>query len=117
MTFRPIKTRYVKPKRTLTRLIYLRQAKQVREHELKTWPNEFRAVVDRRKRFELRVDDRGFEVGDTLILQEYVVDQGYTGQTAHAYVTYLLRAPYFGLPDGLVIMSIDLNTSSADDGA
>ena len=39
-------------------------------HELKTVTPEFQAIQDGSKRFEFRKDDRGFEVGDVLILRE-----------------------------------------------
>jgi len=41
-------------------------------HILKCWPGPFAAVLDGSKRFEYRVDDRGYRVGDILHLREYV---------------------------------------------
>ena len=41
-----------------------------RIHELKTWPQFFDSIVDGTKTFELRKDDRGFEVGDAVLLRE-----------------------------------------------
>ena len=40
-------------------------------HELKTWPEFFDAVDRGEKTFEVRLDDRGFQVGDTLRLQRF----------------------------------------------
>lgn len=39
-------------------------------HHLKTWPVFFDGLVDGTKTAEVRFRDRGFQVGDTLILQE-----------------------------------------------
>lgn len=41
-------------------------------HLLKSWPQFFAAVVEGRKKFEVRRDDRNFRVGDTLLLQEFI---------------------------------------------
>lgn len=40
------------------------------EHKLKTDPEVFRATINGSKTYELRKDDRGFAVGDTLTLRE-----------------------------------------------
>ncbi len=85
----------------------------MRTHELKTWPEPFDALIRGAKTFELRQDDRGFAVGDTLVLREwvpdpsYLVDRGrYTGRVHRARVTYLLHGGRFGLPEGLCVMSL-----------
>ena len=46
-------------------------------HELKILPKYFNSVVSREKTFELRKDDRGFEVGDILILKEFNPNKKY----------------------------------------
>ncbi len=47
-------------------------------HELKILPPYFEAVIDGRKTFEIRKDDRGFQAGDTVTLLEYdPADKGY----------------------------------------
>lgn len=86
-----------------------------RTHELKTWPHPFQAVLDGRKPFEWRRDDRGFGVGDTLVLSEWdpawrsPVGEGqrvgYTGRKVEVEVTYILRGA-FGVPEGYVVMGI-----------
>jgi hypothetical protein len=83
-------------------------------HKLKTDPAVFQAVLDGRKRFEIRRDDRGYYVGDTLHLREtrYTgmemragAPLEYTGREAWVSVDYLLRGPVYGLADGWVVLS------------
>jgi len=77
----------------------------MKTHNLKTWPEPFAAVVAGEKRHEVRKDDRGFEVGDTLILREWVPEtQTYTKRTMTCTVTHITRG--WGLPPGLCVMSI-----------
>jgi len=60
-------------------------------HELKTWPKPFDAVLDGTKTFDVRVNDRGYQVGDELLLQEYAPQiSKFTGRTCRVRVTYLL---------------------------
>ncbi|MBR2343206.1 MAG: DUF3850 domain-containing protein [Clostridia bacterium] len=40
-------------------------------HHLKTLPEYFQAVIDERKPFEIRENDRNFKTGDRVILEEY----------------------------------------------
>lgn len=78
--------------------------------DLKCWPEPFQAIVDRAKRCEVRrEDDRAFFVGQLLGLREFVPSNtggSYTGRIALAAVTHLQRG--FGLPAGLVVLSIEL---------
>lgn len=62
-------------------------------HHLKTWPEYFQAVRSGAKPFEARKDDRGFQVGDALVLEEYEPDGlgRYTGEQETRVVTYILR--------------------------
>ena len=60
-------------------------------HELKIWPEFFAHVLDGSKTFEYRLNDRNYQVGDTLFLQEYRPDtQSYTGRSIRKTITYIL---------------------------
>jgi hypothetical protein len=75
-------------------------------HELKTWPEYFESVVVGVKTFEIRKNDRNFQVGDTLKLEEFnPVDNMYTGRVSFVTVTYILAAQPF-VPEGYVCMSV-----------
>lgn len=85
-------------------------------HELKTWEEPFEAVIEGRKHHEIRFDDRGYQEGDTLFLREYVKpEERYTGRAIEAEVTYLSRGPSWGLPDNMVVMSIELRSEVLHD--
>lgn len=74
-------------------------------HTLKTWPEPFKAVCEGYKTFEIRKDDRNFELGDSLILQEWNPDfETYTGKEIHVRITFIGRGePY---PEGYACMAI-----------
>lgn len=60
--------------------------------ELKTWPVFFKALVDGTKTFEVRNNDRGFLVGDILILKEWDPDtEKYTGRVEKRRVSYVFH--------------------------
>lgn len=73
-------------------------------HELKTLPPFFDAILEGRKTFEIRKDDRDFHVGDILHLREWTPAFEYiTGRELFKRVTYITR---FNQPDAQVVMSI-----------
>lgn len=77
------------------------------EHELKTWPESYEAVRDGRKLFEWRRDDRAFQRNDTLLLREWdELGKRYTGRSLRCCVTYILRGPFFQVPQGYAVLSI-----------
>lgn len=80
-------------------------------HELKTWPKYFQMVELHLKTFELRKDDHGFELEDTLVLKEYLPDEEqYTGNEIRATVVCVLRHDDIpgGLVPGYVVMGIEV---------
>lgn len=78
----------------------------MKTHEMKTWPRFFGAVMSGAKTFEARRDDRGFEVGDRLMLREWDPEtQAYTGASLGRYVTYILRGTEHVAP-GFCILAL-----------
>lgn len=80
-----------------------------RKHEVKIWPEHFAAVTHtdkrQRKTVEVRKDDRGYRVGDVLVLREWDPEQeAYTSREVETLVTHILRG--WGLQDGWVALSI-----------
>lgn len=64
----------------------------VNTHHLKCWPEYFDAVYHNIKPFEVRRNDRNYQVGDILVLQEYDPDiDEYTGRETRQRATYILR--------------------------
>lgn len=59
-------------------------------HEVKIWPKYFDAVVEGRLTFQLRRDDRNYQVGERMLMREW--DQGaYTGREVLAEITFKME--------------------------
>ena len=76
-------------------------------HFLKTWPEYFTEVKEGRKKFEVRENDRNFQIGDKLVLQEFDPKNGYTEDVVEKEVTYIFHGGKFGVSEGTVIMGIE----------
>jgi hypothetical protein len=89
----------------------------LREHELKTWPAYYDAVARGDKPFEIRRDDRGYRVGDTLHLRRWTPADGYSGESMRVSVTYVTDGGQLGcLTPGHVVLGITvLATADATD--
>ena len=83
-------------------------------HKLKTWPEAFEAVLSGQKTHEMRVNDRDFQSGDSLLLVEWdPKTEAFSGRYAICQVTYITPGGAFGvLPQNLVVMSIHVVNSS-----
>lgn len=81
-------------------------------HDLKTWPQFFGAIISGAKTFEVRRDDRDFNVGDWLLLREWDTTTGhYTGRETTRRITYVLKgenAPVPGVCRGFVVLGMTL---------
>ena len=84
-------------------------------HKLKIWPQYFQPVLNGRMRCQLRRNDRDFQVGDHLLLQEwwiYPADSGYTGREVEVRVDHIMDSQQVDAilekPIPFVLMSISL---------
>jgi len=74
------------------------------KHDLKILPQFFEDVCQGKKCFELRLNDRNYQVGDIFILREFIPEQGYTGRTYVNIIEYVLKdCPEYGLQEGYCI--------------
>lgn len=106
----------------------------MKTHELKTWSKPFEAILKGEKTYEIRKEDRSFEVGDSLLLKEFdahaecdgegVIWEGptfaqktsqvccpaphgvYSGREIRVKVTYKTEGGQWGLPDELCVLGI-----------
>lgn len=83
-------------------------------HVLKIWPDSFEAVIDGGKKFEVRVNDRDYRLGDVLVLREYIPmgqdgnkyvmsqvrDRGYTGRVTIQRVMHIVHTDKLPQSDG-----------------
>ena len=78
----------------------------MKTHDLKIEKKYFNDVIAERKKFEVRKNDRGYQVNDILSLNEYDKDnQVYTGRHISVKVLYILDDSAF-LKEGYVVLSI-----------
>lgn len=78
-------------------------SRKARNHIIKELPEYFRAAKEGRKRFEIRRDDRDYQIGDTLQLAEFD-GTGFTGNFMEVKLEYVLRdCPQYGLMPGYCI--------------
>jgi dCMP deaminase len=83
-------------------------------HNLKTHPEPFAALISGEKTCEFRLNDRNYQKGDLLRLQEWVPeDKCYTGLLIECVVTHVLLGPAFGIPEGYALLSINFALPNA----
>lgn len=82
-------------------------------HDLKIWPEYFQPVVKGLKTFELRYNDRNFQVGDILMMHEFCpVQWDYTVNWVRCVISFILPSgDVAGLQDGYVILAISVEGS------
>lgn len=75
-------------------------------HELKIAPEYYEAILKREKRFEIRRNDRDYQQGDFLSLNEYEADKEiYTGRQIEVRITYITD---FAQQENYVVLGIEI---------
>ncbi len=85
-------------------------------HDLKIHPEYFAPVVAGKKRVEVRINNRDYNAGDTLILREYDPQRGYTGQKVVALVTLRVLRAFVDNAAPYILLSIQLVEQPAISG-
>ena len=86
-------------------------------HELKSWPESFKAIKKGRKTCDLRLDDRNFQIGNIILFQEFNPGMGagigerdvqahFTGETIGRIITHVQTGGLFGLEKEYVCLSL-----------
>lgn len=79
----------------------------MRIHELKILSKYFERVRNDKKTFEIRKNDRDFQTGDEIILNEFDGIQ-YTGRNVRGKITYVFHGGEYGLDIGYCIFSFKI---------
>ena len=76
----------------------------MKKHAIKILPLYYKAVIAGMKNFEIRINDRNYQVGDTVRMEEYDGEE-YTGRYCTVVITYVLKdATEYGLKPGYCIL-------------
>lgn len=73
-------------------------------HELKTINPFFEQVWRGNKTFEVRKNDRDFQVGDELLLKEYFQETDTYGRALEILVSYVLYGGQYGIEEGFCVL-------------
>jgi hypothetical protein len=80
----------------------------LRTHILKTDPDSWDAVDDGRKTAEFRLNDRGFRVGDGLMLLRNPENGDSTSDSVrylNVKISHMVDGPSYGIPEGYAMLS------------
>lgn len=77
-------------------------------HVLKTLSRFLDPIGNLDKTFEVRKNDRGFQVGDILHLREWLPPGKWGPRNITCFVTYILEGPAFGIAKGYCVMAIKM---------
>jgi len=72
-------------------------------HYLKCTPEFFDPLDSGEKPFEVRLNDRGFRLGDVCVFRRFTDVEGYTGRVCVRTITFILDDERYCLPGHVVL--------------
>ena len=89
-------------------------ARQMTEIVKKIYSDMFQAIIDGKKKFELRLADQNYQEGDILVLKEIDKNRNFTGREISKKITFVIKTKdlsYFKQEDidkyGYAILSLE----------
>ena len=83
----------------------------IARHNLKCWTPYYHAILSGEKKFDVRWDDRGFQKGDFVVLEQYELGRGYVCDpddnipySFEKKIEYILTGGAFGIEPGYVVL-------------
>jgi hypothetical protein len=77
-------------------------------HKLKILPNHLYDITKHGKRFEIRKNDRNFQVGDTVCLNEWTPENEYSGRIFNCKITYVFHGGEYGLDKDYCVFGFEI---------
>jgi hypothetical protein len=80
----------------------------IKEHVVKCWPEFFDAIELGLKPFDVRRNDRDYQLCDILVLERYDPSYGYTEphKEMRKVISYVLAGGQFGIEPGFVVLGL-----------
>ena len=77
-------------------------------HHVKTWPEFYKPAYFGFKPFEVRKNDRNYQVGDTFISHEWNPEtKEYSGSATEFRIGFILQGGQFGIDPEYVVMATE----------
>ena len=87
----------------------------MKTHDIKILPQYFERIENGQKMFEVRKNDRDYQVGDELILDEWdPITQKYTERLIIMHISYILHGGQFGIAEGYCVLGLMHSQQWAD---
>ncbi|TLV02742.1 DUF3850 domain-containing protein [Dyadobacter luticola] len=78
-------------------------------HYLKCLPEHFNRSASGLKNYEIRLNDRNFQIGDRIVLREYdLAENSYLGRELERKIEHILYGGQFGLDSEHVILELSV---------